>query len=1202
MELYILSKEDLSIKSIIKPSDYEINLDEETNAKTTFILKKCDGLKEGNFIVVNGLYKQFLFVIPSGGITTEKGSNIVTVTALDISNIFDRKIIKKDTDLMTNNSIEEFLAKTISENFVNSDDPYLNIPYMLINWKTETKAVVDTNAENGLYNFHTFLINCRQYKNICTDFKFKEKIKESYRTAQGKKIEIQNGKKGTHLLITTKGETNQATRSGKNLFNLNNIRNAPSVFKVTDTGVNLTNDWAGDVFTFENIAKTFKANTTYTMKAKAKVVSRPSTIVNINDNIFTFYRPASDELRGVVQSILAMPDKRTIALNTEKEYITTFTTPEDMTNVRFLSYTFRGNNDGSTTGTALGEIDVSEIMLVEGSYTTETFPEYEKYGASPSPDYRSPIENVKGKNKFNKSNMTEATWDNGKTNTVTLLEDGTIQSTANFTQWAAKCIDIPNLKANTDYVASGKIVSSTAGNAMIIVKGYKNNTLSNIIYHQYSVGTRFELSFNSSDYEKIGISLSGSNNTLGTTYTTIFDEIQLEEGTVVTDYVPYNSLEIKDVGKQILNKNAVTFSNGASKTILNTGIRAVATVAGQYRYLAVELGREKLLGKEITFSTSIEASAENNGRMVAWFGNATSPAVKQLSIPLNETGKQQNTFQVPETFPTNCDRIWILFYCNFNGNANVGDYVDYTDSMVVIGDIVGEYEEYQEQKVTFPLSEGQKLYKGSYLASNGIHHKRTQVVLTGNEDWVLTSTNNQIITKRFSCRISPPIMKMNSQENALCSHFANVNDATEDIESIYYATLEGTTYIALRLNVNKATTVEQLKAYLSEQYSNGTPVTVEYELAEEEIIPYTEAQQEAWNKIEELMMFEGYNSIESNAQLDIKYNYIYPENAKLIIDIENKEDNIAIIDTTLAEVTDSNKIYEANYTAKVQVLIREDNSIYNLYLKTNRTTTENKDDPDRASGKVETISVDTADKAREEALNVMKGNTYKHLVEFKIPKTSKLIDITKLYIGRKVKIKTEDDIYDSYISAITLNDENFVYFKSGNLRIDLLDKLKKQKESVGNKLDVEGGTIKNLKIEKDLDINGNYYKNGEKIDTEMQIKAGEEYATNEYIDGKRVYIKQLEFNDIVGGGQDNRLVKSHGIVGAEKIWVDLSNSYIKATTTKATYPLPVILYSGNISALSVIVDLTNIYLEAQGGWGDIWTKVIRLKYTKEQEV
>ncbi len=65
MELYILSKQDLSIKSICKMSDYEINLDEETNAKSTFTIEKTDGLQEGNFLVLNGLYKQFLFVIPS---------------------------------------------------------------------------------------------------------------------------------------------------------------------------------------------------------------------------------------------------------------------------------------------------------------------------------------------------------------------------------------------------------------------------------------------------------------------------------------------------------------------------------------------------------------------------------------------------------------------------------------------------------------------------------------------------------------------------------------------------------------------------------------------------------------------------------------------------------------------------------------------------------------------------------------------------------------------------------------------------------------------------------------------------------------------------------------------------------------------------------------------------------------------------------
>ena len=35
-----------------------------------------------------------------------------------------------------------------------------------------TKASVTINDEDNLYNFHTYLINCRQYKNIYTEFKF----------------------------------------------------------------------------------------------------------------------------------------------------------------------------------------------------------------------------------------------------------------------------------------------------------------------------------------------------------------------------------------------------------------------------------------------------------------------------------------------------------------------------------------------------------------------------------------------------------------------------------------------------------------------------------------------------------------------------------------------------------------------------------------------------------------------------------------------------------------------------------------------------------------------------------------------------------------------------------------------------------------------------------------------------------------------
>ncbi len=86
--------------------------------------------------------------------------------------------------------------------------------------------------------------------------------------------------------------------------------------------------------------------------------------------------------------------------------------------------------------------------------------------------------------------------------------------------------------------------------------------------------------------------------------------------------------------------------------------------------------------------------------------------------------------------------------------------------------------------------------------------------------------------------------------------------------------------------------------------------------------------------------------------------------------------------------------------------------------------------------------------------------------------------------GRAIRIKTEDSIYDSYISAITLNDENFVHFKSGSLRNTLLDKLKATKTNGGNKLDKTGGIIQgNLNVVGNFEINGQEALQYEIVDT-----------------------------------------------------------------------------------------------------------------------
>lgn len=206
------------------------------------------------------------------------------------------------------------------------------------------------------------------------------------------------------------------------------------------------------------------------------------------------------------------------------------------------------------------------------------------------------------------------------------------------------------------------------------------------------------------------------------------------------------------------------------------------------------------------------------------------------------------------------------------------------------------------------------------------------------------------------------------------------------------------------------------------------------------------------------------------------------EDNKLKVTIKHKEDTPVIIDTTLPEITNYNKVYEQNITAKVQVYIRENDTTQNYYLKTDRTITTNKNDPNRASGAIEVISVETEDDALQEATNVFKGNTYKHLVEFSMSKNSKLVDTTQLYICRAITIKTPDGIYDSIISGISLDDDNFINFKSGNIRINFIDKLKQEQENYGNKLDVTGGTIKgNLTTQGNQTISGNETINGTMI-------------------------------------------------------------------------------------------------------------------------
>lgn len=202
------------------------------------------------------------------------------------------------------------------------------------------------------------------------------------------------------------------------------------------------------------------------------------------------------------------------------------------------------------------------------------------------------------------------------------------------------------------------------------------------------------------------------------------------------------------------------------------------------------------------------------------------------------------------------------------------------------------------------------------------------------------------------------------------------------------------------------------------------------------------------------------------------------KNDKLYIYIEKKTNKLQKIDTNVAEIIDKETTDEEDYITKVEAYVRNDKTKYYLYLRNDRTTTENPKDPNRLRGKTEVISSETLTVAKEEALNTIRRNRYKHLIEFKIKKNSKLVDVNNLEIGDEVQARVKNKNYESYISAITIKDNEFVYFKTGNLRNRLTDKLNQQEKKIGNKLDTIGGNI-----------TGNLTVKGSNVITERNIKA-----------------------------------------------------------------------------------------------------------------
>ena len=226
-----------------------------------------------------------------------------------------------------------------------------------------------------------------------------------------------------------------------------------------------------------------------------------------------------------------------------------------------------------------------------------------------------------------------------------------------------------------------------------------------------------------------------------------------------------------------------------------------------------------------------------------------------------------------------------------------------------------------------------------------------------------------------------------------------------------------------------------------DNFTNSDDELLNYKWLDVEVKTHTKIQKSVDNEngIYNFHTFITNCSQNYNIILDFTYN-----KGRIKLTIYKQDAETQLIDTTISDISNYVEKFDTSVAAKV--IVKTDTDIQTWYLLSDRTTTQNKDDINRARGKVEVEYTSKSEDARQTALDKFKSNTYNHYISFKINRNSKLFDVEKMKIGTPLNIRTNNNIIlDTYVSAIKDNGNNFIEITCGNMRINFIDKILKER-------------------------------------------------------------------------------------------------------------------------------------------------------------
>ena len=457
--------------------------------------------------------------------------------------------------------------------------------------------------------------------------------------------------------------------------------------------------------------------------------------------------------------------------------------------------------------------------------------EWEQYGVSPSLEFLSEVENLEGKNKYYipntgkiKSHGITATYTK---NTSEVILDGV--ATASFSE-GFEIKDIL-LKKGTYSLSVWGLNRLDEGLDRFFIFNTENGKV--LVNYVQEYRTQKFILEKDTNVKLTYIIKAGS------TYSNAKIKIMINEGDIGLSYIPYNSLKIRKTGKNILSDNRDDY-NGSTYGY----IKLLNNFENNNLVLSIE-DNDKSIDM-----TGINFGVTGNGKN--WDGKGIWLLYDGKKVGNSISTSQYHFFSFYPNDQTTFNKI----FKRYKIQAEISK-----------GIVPTELEKYKSNSWIFPLEPGQKLYEGSYLAEDGIHNIRTQIKLLSSGDNLFVSTlgTYQVFGK------TQKGIKRGSQ--LLSNYFKDYGSVNAIKDTVGIANNNSTDRIYVSNGIS--TTLDEFKDWLNKCENAGRPVIVEYELAEEEIIPYTQEQQEIYSQLQNLELFRGCNhiTVESNVKPTIKLSY-----------------------------------------------------------------------------------------------------------------------------------------------------------------------------------------------------------------------------------------------------------------------------------------------------------------------------------------